>query len=477
MPLPSTTDTTGAPIGVTDDPRGSATDWPSSPPSAPPTRPDAWGIDPGTGAPAGWGQATPPFGVPPLPPQPPVPSGARRPGSGWGGVVAAFVLTALVVAVVILGINAGAGLLRSSTTTADAPRRPVVPTTPAAPGGPTTTDPAPSSPSAPTGWSEVAAKVNVGVVNIESRMFGGVGAGTGMVIDAGGVVLTNNHVVEGADTIEVTLVTTGDTYDATIIGTDPDEDVAVLQLDGAEGLEVIPLGDSDAVAVGDAVAAIGNAGGRGGQPKVAPGEVIGLDKTIRAADPSGGGLETLRNMIQVDADVRPGDSGGPLASDAGEVVGMTTAAASGIGASTSPEGYAIPINRALELADSLRSSGSGGTGRETSPTTEDQGEDPSGIPGGEDPGTPATGGARLGVQVYSGPGGGALVVGVVPGSPADEAGLQTGDLIVEIDGTVVRTSDDVVDAIGGHEPGDTITIVWDSVTGQTGRASVTLVAA
>lgn len=450
--MPTPFDTTPAP------------DWPSAPPATPPWRPD-----PGIGG--GWPGATgtPPMGVPPLPPQPPGGAGAARRGGGWGGVVGAFVITAVVVALVLIGVNAGAGLLRSPNATVEGSRRPAAPPTPAAPSTPAPTDPS----GAPTSWTEVAARVNVGVVNIESRLFGGVGAGTGMVIDAGGIVLTNNHVVEDADTIEVTLVTTGDTYTARVIGTDPTQDIAVLQLDGAEGLDTVPLGDSDEVAVGDAVAAIGNAGGRGGQPKVSPGEVAGLHRTIRAADPSGGGLETLRDMIQVDADVRPGDSGGPLADDQGRVVGMTTAAASGIGASTSPEGYAIPINRALAVADELRSGGSGGG----SPTTTEPGDGPFGIPGGEDPAGPAAGQARLGVRVTSGPGGGALVVGVASGSPAADAGLRTGDLIVEIDGQTVATSDDVVAAIQSHEPGDRVEVVWDSVGGSTERATVTLGAA
>ena len=202
----------------------------------------------------------------------------------------------------------------------------------------------------------MSTKVNVGVVNIESRVSGGVGAGTGMVLTSDGEILTNNHVVEGASQIVVTVVTTGESYRASIVGTDPEDDVAVLKLTGASDLQTIPLGDSDTAQVGDQVAAIGNAGGVGGTPSIATGRVIALDQQITASDEDGSNAETLTDMIQVDANVVPGDSGGPLANTSGEVIGMNSAAAAGAGSlgstrfrgsSGGGEGYAIPINKAL----------------------------------------------------------------------------------------------------------------------------------
>ncbi len=127
--------------------------------------------------------------------------------------------------------------------------------------------------STPQSWAQVAAAIDPGVVDIETRLPQGIGAGTGMVLTDSGEILTNNHVIDGATQIAVTVATTGDSYDATVVGTDPTDDIAVLQLTGASGLATIPIGDSDSVKVGDSVAAIGNAGGQGGEPAVAPGTV------------------------------------------------------------------------------------------------------------------------------------------------------------------------------------------------------------
>ena len=297
--------------------------------------------------------------------------------------------------------------------------------------------------------------VSVGVVNIQSRMDGGVGSGTGMVLTADGRVLTNNHVVEGGSAIVATIATTGESYRATIVGSDPDEDVAVLQLVGASGLPTVPVGDSDSVEVGDPVAAIGNAGGGGGEPVVATGQVTALDQRITASDEDGSNVQTLEDMIQVAADVVPGDSGGPLADAAGEVIGMNTAAnAAGFSGPTrsrrdTGEGYAIPINKALDIAASLVASGS-----------------PSGPRAGTD--------AYLGVQVVQGIGGGAEVADVLVGSPAAAAGLVEGDTIVMVDDAEILTPDDLVSTVTAADPGDRVTISWTDRGGSTVEATVTL---
>ena len=267
-------------------------------------------------------------------------------------------------------------------------------------------------------------------------MSGGVGAGTGMVLTSDGEILTNNHVVEGASQIVVTVVTTGESYRASIVGTDPEDDVAVLQLTGASDLQTIPLGDSDTVQVGDQVAAIGNAGGVGGTPSIATGRVTALGQQITASDEDGSNAETLTDMIQVDANVVPGDSGGPLANTSGEVIGMDSAAAAGSGSlgatrfrggTGGGEGYAIPINKALSIAEELKTTGANG---------------------GSSSGT-STSGGYLGVQVQESADGGAEIVSVQSGSPAAEAGLVAGATIVAVDRTEITTPDELVSVLSG----------------------------
>ncbi|HET9117522.1 MAG TPA: trypsin-like peptidase domain-containing protein, partial [Pseudonocardiaceae bacterium] len=162
--------------------------------------------------------------------------------------------------------------------------------------------------------STVAASVNPAVVDINTQLGdgNGRGAGTGIVLTPSGEVLTNNHVINGATTITATDVGNGQTYPATVVGYDRSHDIAVLQLQGASGLQTASIGDSSTVAVGDQIAAIGNAGGRGGTPSAAAGTVSALDQMITVSDEFTGDSEQLAGLIQVAADVQPGDSGGPL---------------------------------------------------------------------------------------------------------------------------------------------------------------------
>jgi S1-C subfamily serine protease len=218
-------------------------------------------------------------------------------------------------------------------------------------------------PAVPAAWTAVTDAVNPGLVDIETRLANGIGAGTGMVLTADGRVLTNYHVVEGARRIVVTSVTTGDEYDAHLVGANPDEDVAVIQLEGAAGLATIPIGDPGSLRIDDPVAAIGNAGGLGGPPSVAAGTIVGLDQSITATDEDGSSAERLSGMIGVQADVQPGDSGGALAAADGRVVGMTTAASSASRTrraqtrSGGGYGFAIPIDHAIEVADEIVADG------------------------------------------------------------------------------------------------------------------------
>jgi S1-C subfamily serine protease len=285
-------------------------------------------------------------------------------------------------------------------------------------------------------------------------------AGSGVVLTSDGLVLTNNHVVEGATGITVTIGATGATYTAQVVGTDATADVAVLQLDGASGLTTATLDADGDLAVGDAVTAVGNAQG-GGVLLAADGTVTALDQSIttRAEGVSSG--ESLTGLIQVDADVVSGDSGGALLDDQGEVVGITTAASSG---SSDITGFAIPIDDALDVAAQIVA------GQDTDTIT-------LGYP------------AFLGVQLATGSaalpglggatgstGTGAIVAGVVDGTPAAQTGLAAGDTITAVDGTAVADGDALSAALAAHAPGDQVTLTWTAADGTAQTATVTLIA-
>ena len=202
-------------------------------------------------------------------------------------------------------------------------------------------------------------EVEPGVVDVTANLqyLQETAKGTGFVIDAAaGLVLTNNHVIDGATSVTVTPVTSGQSYPARILGYDATNDVALLQVRGATGLKAVTIGDSSHLRVGTPVLAIGNEAGQGGSPTVAPGVISSLDRTIVASDQSSGLTETLHGMMQTNADIRPGDSGGPLADAAGRVIGIDTAA----GGSTVYSGYAIPINQALPIARQIAAGRPGG---------------------------------------------------------------------------------------------------------------------
>ena len=191
--------------------------------------------------------------------------------------------------------------------------------------------------------------VEPGVVDVTSnlRYLQETAKGTGFVIDAAaGLILTNNHVIDGATSVTVTPVTSGRSYPARILGYDRADDVALLQVRGVPRLKAVSIGSSAQVQVGTPVLAIGNEAGQGGSPTVAPGVISNLDRTIVATDLSSDLNETLHGMMQTSADIRPGDSGGPLAGADGRVIGINTAA----GGNTVYSGYAIPIDQAMPIA-------------------------------------------------------------------------------------------------------------------------------
>jgi S1-C subfamily serine protease len=195
-----------------------------------------------------------------------------------------------------------------------------------------------------------------GVVDVYSKLnnHGLAAAGTGIVVDAAGDVLTNYHVVRGARRIRVNEPS-GTPHRATVLDADPAHDVALLAVRGSWGPGPATIGDSSTLAVGDFVEAVGNAGGGGGMPSLAPGMVTALNQSITATDDDGSHPEHLEGLIQTNANIQPGDSGGPLLNTAGQVVGMDTAAAlGGVDLAAAPEAYAIPINAAMAFVQRVQ---------------------------------------------------------------------------------------------------------------------------
>jgi S1-C subfamily serine protease len=307
-----------------------------------------------------------------------------------------------------------------------------------------------------TQQSAAAAAVSPALVDIVTTIGydEGQGAGTGVVLSSDGIVLTNHHVVVGATAIAVTDVGNGRTYQATVLGYDRSHDVAVLRLSGASGLATARLGDSSRVAVGDAVVAVGNAGGTGGTPSAVAGSVTGLNQSITAQDSSNGTSENLVGLIQVDAAIQPGDSGGALIDAHRTVVGIITAGSfTGVSQSTATEGYAIPIATAHAIAQQI-------------------------LAGSASPTVHIGGTAFLGIQVQgsavgaTGPG--VLVAGVIPGSAAAGAGLVPGDVITAADAQTVDTADQLTSLLSSHHPGDTVTLRWTDLSDTSHTATVKL---
>jgi S1-C subfamily serine protease len=322
--------------------------------------------------------------------------------------------------------------------------------------------------------SGVAAQVDPGLVDINTSLGyqSGEAAGTGMVISSSGVVLTNNHVIDGATTINATDVGNGRTYSATVIGYDRTQDIAVVQLKNASGLQTVTLGDSSSVSVGASVDGIGNAGGTGGTPSDASGSVTALGQDITASDVGDGNSEQLTGLIQTNANIQPGDSGGPLVNGNGQVVGIDTAASSGFNlSSSSSNGYAIPIDRAISIARGIMAGGASSTVH-IGPTAFLGVQVESGSSSSD------AGGQGFGGQGFGGSAAptvsGATVAGVVSGGSADQAGLVQGDVITSLDGHAITTPTDLTTLMEQERPGDTVRIGWVDQSGQSHSATAQL---
>jgi putative serine protease PepD len=304
---------------------------------------------------------------------------------------------------------------------------------------------------APGSIANLAARVIPGVVSISVSASDGSGTGSGFFLSSDGYILTNNHVVDAAatrGTISV-AISTGKKYTAKIVGRDSSYDLAVLKID-VTGAPTLQLGDSEKVAVGDAVIAIGSPLGLAGT--VTSGIISAKNRPVTTGSDSG--ESSFINALQTDAAINPGNSGGPLVDATGAVVGVNSAIAS-LGSSAGGQsgsiglGFAIPINQAKKTAEQLIKTGSA-----TYPI--------------------------MGIAVdtrYTGTG--ALISseanGVTNGGPADKAGLKAGDLIIAIDGVEVNTSDELIVAIRSRNVGDKVKIKFKR-NAITREVSVTLTA-
>jgi len=309
-----------------------------------------------------------------------------------------------------------------------------------------------TSVAAPADIGAAAAAVEPAVVQITTKIDYQqvIGTGTGMVIDPGGVVLTNYHVVAGANTVTGTVG--GRDYPADLVGYDRKHDIAVLQLRGAGGLPTAPIGDSGQVVVGEPTVGLGNARGVGAPLTHETGPVSALNQTVNAEDSLTGSSEEVNGLIEVSSDVRPGDSGGPLVNSAGQVIGVVTAASVNFQMGPAGRGFAIPINDAMAVAGQIRS----------------------GAPSGNvHIGQPVLLGVGVSTQPRRAPG----IIGrdVMLGGPAAQAGVAIGDVLMAIDGTTLDSATTLTEVLDRHYPGDVVDVAWVDRSGEQRTGKATLV--
>lgn len=310
---------------------------------------------------------------------------------------------------------------------------------------------APTSNAAPGDPMAAAAAVEPAVARIDTEIDyqNAFGAGTGIVLDPGGQVLTNFHVVQGADRVNATVG--GRTYPAELVGYDRGRDIAVIQLIGAGGLPVAAIGNSAALTPGEPVVALGNAEGTAAPLTREVGSVTAFGRTVQAEDSLTGASDELNGLIEFAAPVRAGDSGGPVVNSAGQVVGITTAASVSYRMGPGGKGFAIPINDAMGVANQIRS-------RVPSDTVHI--------------GPPAL----LGVGVRTAPSDvpGVLIQEVLRGGPAEAAGLMDGDVLVSVNGTRLQSATALTYTLDRFYPGNAVDITWIDRGGQqrTGRATL-----
>jgi S1-C subfamily serine protease len=391
------------------------------------------------------------------------------PGRGRGNALAHMLTAALgtgLATFLVLACTGGGG---STATRGDAER-----------SGPV---PAPAGTGPPLARSQqgIIAKVEPGVVIINTMLQydSEAAAGTGVVLNPDGLVLTNNHVIQDSTSISATVPSTRKTYTAHVVGYDKADDIALIQLQRASGLTTVPVGNSSSLQPGQPVVALGNANGAS-VVIAARGQVTGLGQTITASDDAGStGTETLHGMIQTNADIVAGDSGGPL-SNSGGVIGMDTAGTDPSSPQQPATGFAIPINTALSIARQIAASRSSatvaigypgfmgifiGSGRDSNPQGQARQQQQSG-PAQDSPSC-ATSNAGLSMPSAIAPvSSGVLVEGSICGSPAAQAGMTGGSVITAMDGRAVGSPDDLGRVQARLHPGDTVSVTWVSPAGQ-----------
>ncbi|HUK44606.1 MAG TPA: trypsin-like peptidase domain-containing protein [Gaiellaceae bacterium] len=283
-------------------------------------------------------------------------------------------------------------------------------------------------------------------------------AGTGIVLTSSGVVLTNNHVIRGATTVKAVDLDNGRTYKATVLGYTVHGDVAAIQLQNASGLATAPLGHSSNLRVGESVTTYGNAGGAGGAPSAAAGKIVGVGRSITARDDSGNS-ETLTGLIETNATLQPGDSGGPMVDATGHVIGMDTAASSSFTfESQVSRGFAVPIDRATSIVSQIvdgRSSATIHIGKTAFLGLSVQSSDP--FFGQGEPGAS-----------------GLVITEIVPGSPAARIGLNPSDVLTKFDGKTITTPGSLTALMVTKSPGQTVQIHWVDAYGTAHTSTITL---
>jgi 2-alkenal reductase len=392
-------------------------------------------------------------------PLPPPPSSPATPSGRRGGRVASL---AVVLALIVGLLAGGAGGYAlgnrddgATASAAGASNAPVVAQNAASAATSTTAtnSPASASPTGSSDLSDLVARVNPAVVTIKGQVtsqdpFGqavnGTQTGSGYIIDTDGHIVTNNHVVDGAKALKVTF-SDGRQVDATVVGTDPFQDVAVIKIDGPVPATVA-FGDSDQVRAGDSVVAIGSALGEF-HNSVTNGIVSGVGRSLD----TGQGYR-LPNLIQHNASISPGNSGGPLLNTQGEVIGMNTAVVRGSGSTAEGLGFAIASNAVKKIADELIQDG--------------QADHP-----------------YMGVEftlAQTGQASGSsdtiavTLTQVTSGGPAAQAGLKVGDTITAVDGTQMSSDQPFLNLVFAHQPGDTVQFTVTPRGGQQTTVAVTL---
>jgi S1-C subfamily serine protease len=415
-------------------------------------------------------------------------------GSGRGGRLLVYVVVAALAASIGAGVTVALGRHHDATSAAGVSAGVSSGDVP----GPHDNASGSNASSAPLNPATVEKKVDPGLVDIVATLKynGETAEGTGMIISSSGLVLTNNHVIDQATAVRATLVTPGSNaatqYTAKVLGYDSTDDVALLQLVGASGLPVETFGNSAQVNLGTSVLALGNAEGRGGA-RPAQGIINALDRTIQASDEGSNTTENLKHMLQTDARIQQGDSGGALANNAGQVIGMITAADTGNshgsggngggsgGGSGGTLGFAIPINGALSIARQIAAGQPSATvyigvpgflGVEVATSTSenpqqqaaDQGRSATGAGGGGSGCVTSNQQANLPGKVAP-IAAGALIVGVICDSAAATAGMVPGDVITAVNGQPITTPGSLTSITTKYHPNQIVSVQWVSLNG------------